>query len=328
MRQPRIKVSPESGQAVYHCMSRVVAGEHLLDDQAKEVLRIMIRKVAAFCGVSVLTYTVLSNHLHVQVQVPRKEPIGDEELLQRYAILHPAKGPGAAGHLVKLGKLLKQNSAQAIQFRTGLLALMGDLSQYMKLLKQRFCIWFNKHHSRYGTLWAERFKSVLLEPIGWVLSAVAAYIDLNCVRAGLAKDPKDYRFCGYAEAVAGLEPARCGLSIVIGREAWEEAQGAYRQRLFGTGAGPREHGAVITMEDFERVLGAGGKLSMPEVLRCRLRFLSDGAVLGGQAFVQAQLARYRQGRHATVGLLPEIADWGDLVIMHKLRGAAWELRKK
>jgi len=25
-------------------MSRVVAGEHLLDDQAKEVLRIMIRK--------------------------------------------------------------------------------------------------------------------------------------------------------------------------------------------------------------------------------------------------------------------------------------------
>ena len=52
---------------------------------------------------------------------------------QKGAILHPARGPGAAGHLVKLGKLLKQNSAQAVQFRTGLLALMGDPSQYMKL---------------------------------------------------------------------------------------------------------------------------------------------------------------------------------------------------
>ncbi|MEM1223393.1 MAG: hypothetical protein AAGH40_11570 [Verrucomicrobiota bacterium] len=32
---------------------------------------------------------------------------------------------------------------------------------------------------------------------------MAAYIDLNPVRAGLVKDPKDYRYCGYAEAVAG-----------------------------------------------------------------------------------------------------------------------------
>ena len=28
-----------------------------------------------------------------------------------------------------------------------------------------------------------------------------AYIDLNAVRAGIVEDPKDYRFCGYGEAV-------------------------------------------------------------------------------------------------------------------------------
>ena len=33
------------------------------------------------------------------------------------------------------------------------------------------------------------------------LQTMAAYIDLNPVRAGIVKDPKDYRFCGYAEAV-------------------------------------------------------------------------------------------------------------------------------
>jgi putative transposase len=34
------------------------------------------------------------------------------------------------------------------------------------------------------------------------LKTVAAYIDLNPIRAGLVEDPKDYRFCGYGEAVA------------------------------------------------------------------------------------------------------------------------------
>jgi putative transposase len=44
---------------------------------------------------------------------------------------------------------------------------------------------------RYGTLWVERFKSVLVEPHSAAVETMAAYIDLNCVRAGLAQDPKD-----------------------------------------------------------------------------------------------------------------------------------------
>ncbi len=34
------------------------------------------------------------------------------------------------------------------------------------------------------------------------MAAIAAYIDLNPVRAGLCEDPKDYRYCDYAEAIA------------------------------------------------------------------------------------------------------------------------------
>ena len=61
----------------------------------------------------------------------------------------------------------------------------------------------------------DRFTSILVQGTGHPLSAVAAYIDLNSVRAGLAKDPKDYRFCGYAEAVAGQTKAREGLMSVM-----------------------------------------------------------------------------------------------------------------
>ena len=50
-----------------------------------------------------------------------------------------------------------------------LLERVGDVSVYMKELKQRFSRWFNRRHDRFGTLWAERFKSVIVEdqPSSW-----------------------------------------------------------------------------------------------------------------------------------------------------------------
>ena len=47
--------------------------------------------------------------------------------------------------------------------RRKLLERMGDVSAYMKELKQRFSRWYNRRHDRFGTLWAERFKSVIVE---------------------------------------------------------------------------------------------------------------------------------------------------------------------
>ncbi len=79
---------------------------------------------------------------------------------------------------------------------------MWDLSEFMKTLKQKFTSGFNRQQGREGTLWERRFKSVLVEGSWNCILKVAAYIDLNAVRAGLVDDPKDYRWCGYGEAVA------------------------------------------------------------------------------------------------------------------------------
>src|SRR5258708_33980375 len=124
----------------------------------------------------------------------------------------------------------------------------------MKLVKQRFSIWFNKSHGRYGTLWAERFTSILIEPQKQATSPTSAYIDLNCVRAGLAEDPKDYRFCGYAEAVAGKTAAREGLQRILGGKNGEETQWAYRHLVFTNGAGIREPGRMIPLYEREKVM--------------------------------------------------------------------------
>jgi hypothetical protein len=94
---------------------------------------------------------------------------------------------------------------------------MFDLSVFIKELKGGFAQWYNRRHGRYGVLWADRFKSVLLEG-GEALAAVAAYIELNPVRAGLCADPKDYRYFGYAEALAkDSSLARQGIRTVLGQ---------------------------------------------------------------------------------------------------------------
>ena len=57
----------------------------------------------------------------------------------------------------------------------------------MKEVKQKFSAWFNLTHGRTGTLWEDRFRSVLVEGTGGYsedglsgLLAVAANIDLFC----------------------------------------------------------------------------------------------------------------------------------------------------
>jgi hypothetical protein len=76
---------------------------------------------------------------------------------------------------------------------------MYEVSEFMKTLKQRFTMWFNRCQERRGTLWEERFKSILVEESENALIMIASYIDLNAVRAGIVSDPKDYRYGGYGD---------------------------------------------------------------------------------------------------------------------------------
>ncbi|HKB91305.1 MAG TPA: transposase [Opitutaceae bacterium] len=323
MRQRRIKVAPEDGDAVYHCISRTVNGERLFEPSDREVLRNQMRVAAEYCGVEVLTYVILSNHFHIILRVSQKTLLSDEELLRRYRVLYPKPTKYQTARLEVIRAQLKTGGKEADTWRRRQLAQMGDLSSYMKLVKQRFSIWFNKTHRRYGTLWAERFKSVLVEFGSGALRTSSAYVDLNGVRAGLVVDPKDYRFCGYAEAVAGNRLAQQGLCKVLGIDDWNEAHQAYRQIIFSTGATPHERKANLSLEQLTEVVQAKGRLPLATVLRSRMRYLIDGAVLGSRAFVEEHLAAYRRNtgtRSRTAPrLLPDLTDWGDLAILRGIR---------
>lgn len=308
----RIKVN--SGDAVYHCISRVVAGERLWDDSVREMMRKQLWRVAEFSGVEILTYCLMSNHFHVLVRVPDRSGIvlTDAELIRRYKLLYPQPTAYETARVEVLEQILRENGTRAEAFRRKLLARMHDVSEFMKTFKQRFSIWYNRTHNRFGTHWSERFTSVLVEGGSLAALTVAAYIDLNPVRAGLVNDPKDYRWCGYAEAVAGKERARQGIATVVGfqkprpgrapipeKKALATALAQYRTLLFGKGAGPapgKQQAASISPEEANKVLRAGGKLPLHTLLHCRARYFTAGLILGSRAFVQSQLEeRLRRG---------------------------------
>ena len=276
---------------VFHAISRTVGGMPLLDELSREVLVGMIWKLALFCGVEIITYCVMSNHFHILLRVPEPAQLTDAQLLERLEWLYGAKGALtllAREAMTERGKIDED-------IRRKLLERMGDVSAYMKELKQRFSRWYNRRHDRFGTLWAERFKSVIVEDQPSSLEAVAAYIDLNPVRAGMVEDPKDYRFCGYAAALAGNALARQGLlSCKLGAD-WDACAAAYRMRLFVRGGSANQSGKVlIDKEKIKQVIAQGGELSLAEVLRLRVRHMSDGVAIGTKAFVNEVFTLHRE----------------------------------
>jgi putative transposase len=300
MRQPRLKAPADHPTAYYHCVSRIVNRDFVLQRPEREMFTALMRMYEKLCQVRVVTFCVLSNHFHLLVEVPQRPEVmpGEEEVLR---IIAGSLGKTTA-HLVRvqLQQLREAGAPEAAQrVLNSWTTRMWDISAFMKSLKQRFTQWFNKQHGRKGTLWEERYKSTLVEGGGDALAMTAAYIDLNPVRAGLVKDPKDYRWCGYAQAVAGVVMARRGLEVASRAQLQgvRPEQGLiehYRRLLFTWGQAGKA-GGKISREEARKVLSKGGRLPVAEVLRCKVRYFTDGAVLGSRGYVEA-IFKAKRGR--------------------------------
>jgi len=319
MRTRRLKIS--GTDATYHCMTRTVNRERLFGDREKEVMRKMLWQVADFCGVEVLTYCIMSNHFHVLVRVPCLTEVSDQELLRRHKALYPKPTKYQSASISVMEKELLAGGEEAVKIRKQLLSRMGDISEFMKAVKQRFSVWYNKSHGRCGTLWAERFKSVLVEGEGNALQTMAAYIDLNPVRAGLVEDPKDYRFCGYAEAVATAGKARNGIENI-----WSDHSGcpmqAHRELIFGTRAADTTVNAISRDRALKMLEKSDTVLPRATLLRCRVRYFTDGAILGSKEYVRsfADVWQRNTNRKRTPKAQPlRGADWQGLEVIKGLR---------
>ena len=76
--------------------------------------------------------------------------------------------------------------------------------------------------------------------------------------------------------------------------SWAAVAAKYREQLFVTGGRPGQSDkAALSREAIIKVVDEGGELSTPELLRLRIRYMTDGAALGSHLFVSRIFESFR-----------------------------------
>ncbi|MFT5855425.1 MAG: putative transposase, partial [Verrucomicrobiales bacterium] len=72
-----------------------------------------------------------------------------------------------------------------------------------------------------------------------------------------------------------------------------------------------------------KVWAAGGKLSLAQLLRCRVRYLGDGVAVGREAFLESVFGvlreRFTEGRESGARRMRGGEGWGELRTLRALR---------
>ena len=312
----------QSQAGCFHVINRIYDRKFLIDTEGKDLLLKLVRAYEDVCGVEVLTFCIMDNHFHLLVRVPHRPEGFDVPLDVVVARLERALGEESVKLMrrnLEFWRTTKNHSAIEA-WRQRQVARMFSLSEFMKAIQLRFSRWFNLRNDRRGTLWESRYTSVIVEEEERALRTMAAYIDLNPVRAGMVSDPADYRWSGYAEAMAGKALARRGLVRIIGQMAWPRATAAeakpwgaeafpaqverralvfYRAILGGQGATrKREDGTVIrrglSEKVRERLTTANERRLAAEVLTRRVRHFTQGVIFGSRAMIDGWFEANRQ----------------------------------
>lgn len=271
----------------FHVISRIVDKRFIFDDEEKEYLLTLVRKHEGFSGIEILSYCLMGNHFHLLVHVPaRPEEISEKEVRNRMKCIYSKQKMSEIDELI-----IEQTSNGSEIFKQELYDRMRnrmyDLSSFVRDIKQKFSSWYNKKMERKGTLWEERFKSILVEGEGGALMRVAAYIELNPIRARIAENPKEYRWCSYTEGLAGGKRARTGICKlaggITGIVSWVNAIETYRSYIFYKSESQLHRRKGINAQESESEKNTLTR----EMWSTRIRYFSDGVILGSKRFVQS-----------------------------------------
>ena len=295
------------GDGLYHVIVRTVAGLPILDEQEKKILYSMIIRMAEFGGIRIITYCILDNHLHLIVRVPLREVVSDDEFERRVCWLY---GNKKAQILFESWKMLEEKGQhrRVREEKEKLIRRMYNLSDFVKSWKEDFTQSYNRRHDqdnqfqngknpkkrRIGTVWAGRFKSILLNGKPNLTLIVALYVDLNPVRAhihGVERDAGNYAWSGIGSALNGGKRAMEGI-LELARWAGfakdtctaERAVELYHAILLGKAGGKIKNLLDSPFEirqgdrRFDKSL-RGQTLTLFELLFCKCRCFENGRAL-------------------------------------------------
>ena len=293
MRTARLRYDREV--CYYHLLNRVAGDAEYFPfgDVEKEQFIRLVSEVSRLYTIELLSVVVMSNHYHIVCAAPAELP-SKSEVMEHWRAYYgggsDVSGPAGA----KRGGAARAEpnwddpaTVEALSRR------MRDISSFVKDVQQRFTCWFNRTRAkrRRGTLWADRFKNVILEG-ETALWECLKYVEMNPVRARLCEDPGEYRFSTWGRlAGSGAHPfesnlvrhLRLYLGEAAGRMADREVIRELRADMARVAAAER---GATSEEIFEAERAARQGDGFALSVKRRVRYWSDGAVIGSKLFVR------------------------------------------
>jgi REP-associated tyrosine transposase len=279
---PRIARMVVRGEkSVYHVMSRTALDGFPFGAAEKDEFVKIIQKFSKLYFVEVLGFCIMGNHFHLVVQMNTDSNYTDEDIQKRFVSFYGDEQ-----------LFIKENIPN---FRKK----WANLSEYIKNIKHAFSWYYNKRHNRRGTLWGERFKSVIVQR-GETLINCLAYIDLNPLRAGIVERPEAYRWnsLGYHVQTGNKEKF---LSLDLGLKEFgvktdKERLRRYRRYVYEAGAVNRPEKGRIKVIDktvVEKERKKNFELSRIQRFQYRTRYFSDSGIIGTKEFVNANYQLFK-----------------------------------
>ena len=145
---------------------------------------------------------------------------------------------------------------------------------------------------------------MLLEP-GTSLLTCLAYIDLNPLRAGIVKKPEDYRWSSICCRISSVKYDFLSFDGIFEEGmSFKDQLANYRYLVYKAGNVTRvrkidlEEGrsnddrARISDKLYRAESRRGFRLSKPEILLQKVRYFSDGCVIGSKLFCKSIYKKY------------------------------------
>ena len=305
MRTARLRYDREV--CYYHLLNRVAGDAEYFPfgDVEKEQFIRLVSDVSRFYTIELLSVVAMSNHYHIVCAAPAELP-SKSEVIEHWRAYYGVASDGAGKARDRTdGKVRAEPNWDDPAAVEALSRRMRDISQFIKDVQQRFTCWFNRTRPRRrrGTLWADRFKNVILEG-ETALWECLKYVEMNPVRARLCEDPGEYRFSTWGRLTgSGVHPFESNLvrhlRLYLGEVAESMTDGAVIAELRADMArvAATERGAT-SGEIFEAETAARQGDGFVLSVRRRVRYWSDGAVIGSKLFVRTIGAELFDSRRA------------------------------
>ena len=213
---PRHFLVDDERPSAFHVISRCVRRAFLCGDAAEHRrawVTELIRQATGAFAVDVLSYAVMSNHLHIVVLTDpeRSRSWSPAEVATRWAAAHPRTAADGSPQAWSAAEIAEK-ATDPVWIET-IRKRLRSLSWFMKNVKERLARRANRDDGCTGHFWEGRFQSVPLLDQAAVIAAMV-YVDLNPIRAAMAETPEssDYtsvqaRCCARQEhRVAQLVP--------------------------------------------------------------------------------------------------------------------------